>query len=93
MPRPLGWTFRTDDPFIIAFRAENGSFPVVTEDVKLRELHTMAPAVTLILSVLFSGITLVLFGIEPFIKTTRHLSQAKVMLMLVAVSGDVLGRE
>jgi len=59
--KPLGWTFRTDDPFIVNYGSANGSYPVVTSGVKVEELSTQAPAVTLVLGLIFSSLAVVAF--------------------------------
>ena len=60
--KPLGYTFRTDDPFIVSFQRNGSLFPV--ESIPLDIIRTKAPCVMLVLGIVFLGLSLVLLGLQ-----------------------------
>ncbi|KAH6718889.1 hypothetical protein BKA61DRAFT_731415 [Leptodontidium sp. MPI-SDFR-AT-0119] len=62
--KPAGYTFRTDDPFILNFQRNCTQFPVVS--IPLDVIHTDAPFVTLVLGIVFSILALGLLVCQVF---------------------------
>lgn len=50
----LGWTFRTDDPFIVNFGAQNGTRPLASDDIELVKVETVTPVATLLVGLICS---------------------------------------
>ncbi|KAH8588990.1 hypothetical protein B0O99DRAFT_638124 [Bisporella sp. PMI_857] len=89
--RPIGWDFGTNDPFIVNFAAENGSYPVVSEGVEFGEVHTKGPAATLILGLVFSILAMVVYFYElSGAGTWLELNIAKLSTVLMALAGAAL---
>jgi len=87
--KPLGWTFRTDDSFIVNYGAANGSFPVVIPN-EIQELHTKIPASLLIIGMVVSSVSISAFGCDRLgvgvQNGRRNMAIASMCLMVFAAA-------
>ncbi|KAG4410858.1 hypothetical protein IFR04_016003 [Cadophora malorum] len=79
--KPLGYTFRTDDPFIVSFQRNGSLFPV--ESIPLDIIRTKAPCVMLVLGIVFLGLSLVLLGLQWIDKCKKFPVLVIILLALV----------
>ena len=63
-PRRGGFTFKSDDPWIMDFMSENGTYFPVEGGPPPETINTMGPFVTLVLGLVFSVISTVMLACE-----------------------------
>jgi hypothetical protein len=81
-----GFTFRTDDPYIVNFWNYNGTYPVQS-DVPLSTFSTTPPFASLMIGMVLSILSAGTLGIEALGKWPKwpNLSQANILLLWVHV--------